>query len=280
MAETWEEEGQKADPNSLYMRREHYIAQVPSNGLVLAAGVDIQDDRFEGEVIAYGDGYESWGIDNFVLHGNPAQPYLWNQLKDRLNAAYKHESGCDMHITAVGIDSGGHYTQQVYDFVKKNPHKRWWPLKGSSESGKPIIANRGSKSNSGNVRLFSVGVDTAKELIYSRLGIANPGPGYCHFPISYDEEYFQQLTAEKRVARYIKGFPKKEFIKIRPRNEALDCRVYALAAITLLNPVFSALSLKINPEEKPTEVPEEEPKLNTLRRRRPARKKRNWATDI
>lgn len=282
LAETWEEEGEKTDPHSLYMRREHYSAQVPNNGLILIAGVDVQDDRIEGEIIAYGAGYESWGVEYFVLHGNPAEPILWEQLEQRLNAPYNHESGSIMHVTAAGIDSG-HYTQQVYDFTKKNSHKRWWPLKGSSESGKPIVNTLGSKSNKGKVRLFTVGTDTAKELIYSRLGIANPGPGYCHFPMSYDEEYFLQLTAEKRVTKYQKGYAKKVFIKTRPRNEAVDCRAYALAAVTLLNPVFTAIEQKMQPKKVPTEDEqfEEHKKLNSsLRRKKPSRKRKNWATDI
>lgn len=281
LAETWEEEGETVDGNALYMRREHYAAEVPQRGLVLVAGVDVQDDRIEGEVIAYGEGFESWGVDYFVLHGNPAEPTLWQQLEDRLNKSYRHEHGDEMQIAAACIDSGGHYTQQVYDFIKKNNHKRWWPIKGSSERGKPIIANRGSTSNKGNVKLFTVGTDTAKELVYSRLGIANPGPGYCHFPIGYDEEYFLQLTAEKRVTRYVKGFPRQEFIKTRARNEALDCRVYALAALILLNPVFEKIAekreaLAIEPEEKPeqketfteTQLKERKKKIRQPRRRK------------
>lgn len=278
LGETWEDEGESVEHNALYLRREFYD-QVPDGGLVLVAGVDVQDDRIEGEVVAYGEDFETWGIEYFVLHGDPGRPQLWEQLQTRLNKQYVHHTGDAMTIAAACIDSGGHYTQQVYDFCKRNAGRRIWAVKGSSERGKPIIATRGSKANKGKVKLFTIGTDTAKELVYSRLKIAEPGPGFCHFPQSYDEEYFLQLTAEKRTTKYVKGFPRLEWQKTRPRNEALDCRVYALAAITLLNPVFSAIKKKLEhqPEEQKspekTETPTEKIiKVRKTRGRRSARR--------
>ena len=112
--------------------------------------------------------------------------------------------------------------------------RRVFAIKGVGGEGRALVG-RPSKNNVGKVRLFPVGVDTAKELIYARLKIKEPGPGYCHFPAHYDDEYFRQLAAEQIVTRFSKGFRKREWKKIRPRNEALDCRVYALAAYALLN---------------------------------------------
>jgi phage terminase large subunit GpA-like protein len=89
------------------------------------------------------------------------------------------------------------------------------------------------------VLLFLVGVDTAKELIFARLQIDEQGPGYMHFNGKCDEEYFKQLTAEKLVTRFSKGFPHKVWVKARARNEALDCEVYALAALTIYNPTMA-----------------------------------------
>ncbi|NET71399.1 MAG: hypothetical protein F6K62_10845 [Sphaerospermopsis sp. SIO1G2] len=95
--------------------------------------------------------------------------------------------------------------------------------------------------NAARIKLFLVGTDTAKESIFSRLKITEEGPGYCHFPAHYDEEYFKQLTAEKFVTRFHKGKTRREWIKIRRRNEALDCRVYNLAAYAILNPKMDAV---------------------------------------
>ena len=98
-----------------------------------------------------------------------------------------------------------------------------------------------------------LGVDTAKEVIYSRLRITEPGPGYFHFPAERDREYFLQLTGEKQVTRFTKGAPKREWIKIRSRNEVLDCTVYALAALKLLSPDFEQLqhSMFFAPRDEP-----------------------------
>jgi phage terminase large subunit GpA-like protein len=80
-----------------------------------------------------------------------------------------------------------------------------------------------------------VGVDAAKTALYDRLKIGEVGPGYCHFPIGRDQEYFDQLTAERKFTRYHNGYPKQEWRKPpAARNEALDCRVYAYAALQAL----------------------------------------------
>ena len=80
-----------------------------------------------------------------------------------------------------------------------------------------------------------IGVDQAKALLFSRLKIIKPGHGYIHFPNSpaFDDEYFAQLTAEKLVTKMRGTRPYAEWVQTRPRNEALDCAVYALAALRL-----------------------------------------------
>ena len=155
LGETWEEEGKTVNHSNLYLRREPY-EKIPEKALLLVAGVDVQDDRIEGEVIAYGAEHESWGIESFVLHGDPGRPVLWQQLQQRIAKQYEHESGQYLSITATCVDSGGHYTQQVYEFCKKNQYRRVWAVKGASTAGKPI-ASRPSTNNKGGVKLFTVG---------------------------------------------------------------------------------------------------------------------------
>jgi len=114
--------------------------------------------------------------------------------------------------------------------------------------GKPIVS-RPTRNNLGKVDLYAVGTDTAKAAIYSRLVIDSAGPGFCHFPksevlgnYSADWEYFRQLTSEKQVTRKSKGKWVKRFEKpAGVRNEALDVRVYAMAALYILNPSLQAL---------------------------------------
>jgi phage terminase large subunit GpA-like protein len=243
LAETWEQEGESVDDGTLFGRREDYNTEeivkkyqdgqiwMPPKAVLITAGVDTQDDRVEMEVVGWGPGEESWSIEFITIRGNPALPEVWNELDRHLLKRYPHESGF-LPIAAAVVDSGGHHTKQVYDFCKRRQMRRIWAGKGQAGPGKPITG-RPSKGNKAGVPLFPIGVDTAKEILYDRLRLDQFGPGYCHFPkrMEYDEEYFKQLTAEKLRTKFLKGFPVKYWEKTRARNEALDMRVYALAAL-------------------------------------------------
>ena len=279
LGESWEEQGETVDGVGLYGRREVYAAQVPMDALLLTAGVDIQRDRIEMEVVAWGDGEESWCVDYLVLPGDTSRPDVWQDLDDCLQANYTHESGSAMHITAACIDSGDQ-TTVVYGFVKPRQSRRIYAVKGIAGPGRPVVkmSRRQKGRKTRDVDLVQIGVDDAKRLIHARLEIEDPGPGYCHFSTDRDEEYFAQLTAEKLVTKYIRGFPTKVWVKTRQRNESLDCRVYAFAALKILNPVWSAIEKRVS--GKKAEKPPEAELTRSTQRKRPAGRKKNWATDI
>lgn len=243
LGETWQEAGERLESDELYRRREHYAAPVPSAGVVLTCAVDVQDDRLELEVKAWAEGHESFAVDFKILHGDPAKPALWESLDQALQQSYSHESGHQLRIACTVIDSGGHFTQEVYAFVKPREGRRVFAIKGKAGVGLPIVS-RPSTSNKGKIKLFSVGTDTTKELVMARLNIQEPGPGYCHYPVSpaFDEEFFKQLTAEERRTDYVKGYAKFHWVKLRQRNEAFDLAVYNTAARELLNPNYQALA--------------------------------------
>lgn len=246
LGETWEAAGETANPETLLGRREAYDADVPDGACVLTAGVDVQGDRLEVYVYGFGEGEETWAVDALPLYGDPNQSEVWTQLDQALAATYGHASGARLPISAACIDSGGHHTQLVYDFVKTRHARRVYAIKGMAGEGRPI-ASAPIQTRTGRqarkVPLYLVGVDSAKALIMSRLQNTAPGPGYWHIPAGHSllgEEYVAQLTSEKLATKFRKGFPTKEWIKTRTRNEALDCAVYALAALRLLNPRWTA----------------------------------------
>lgn len=241
LGETWEEAGEKISDGFLFSRREDYGAHdVPAGGLVLTAGIDVQQDRIELQVLAWGKGEECWSVTYEIFWGDTAKEDVWNDLDLFLQSTFLHESGVKLKIAATGIDTGDQ-TKQVYSFVKPRQNRRIFAVKGSSLSGMPLVA-RPSKNNLAGVQLFPIGTDTAKDMIYGRLKIKDPGPGCMHFPVNYDEEYFRQLTAEKIVTKYVKGFPTRTYKLTRERNEALDTAVYATAALAILNPNFEMLA--------------------------------------
>ena len=240
LGETWEEQGEQLDEYDLLNRREDWGDELPEEVLLLTAGVDVQDDRIEYEVIGWGRGEESWSIEYGTLYGDPSTTELWARLDGILQKTRSHPISGEMVVRASCVDSGGHYTQQVYNYCRLRAGKRVFAVKGIGGEGKPIVG-RPTKNNIGKINLFPIGVDTAKELVYSRLKMTEEGEGYCHFPLDRGEEYFRMLTAERKVTRYFKGRPRQEWMKIRNRNEALDCRVYGLAALGILNLNLEAL---------------------------------------
>ena len=270
LGEVWEEQGESVDDYQVAERREEFGETLEKSILLLTAGVDVQDDRLEVEIVGWGKDEESWSLDYRTLYGDPSSPAVWQDLDNILGQQFEREDGKILTIRSVCIDSGGHHTNSVYTYVRPREGKRIFAIKGVGGTGKPIVG-RPSTNNIGKIRLFPVGVDTAKELLFSRLRITEPGPGYCHFPMSRTDEYFRQLTAEKQVTRYHKGFARREFVKTRPRNEALDVRVYAMGALAILNLNLTALHNRtFMQRENPPEP--EKPQLGPNKPRRPINK--------
>lgn len=242
MGQTWEEEGEQIEEADLYKRRERYNCEVPADVLALTAGIDTQDDRFEIEVVGWGEERESWGIRYHVIYGDLKLKQVWDELDQFLLQTFTTADGRKLKILAACMDSGGHFTNQVYRFCKARFNRRVFAIKGRGGGDVPYISQP-SKSNREKAYLFTLGVDTGKSLLLDRLKVEEEGPGYCHFPKEqgrgYSEDYFVGLTSERQVLTYKKGRPVFEW-RIRDarhrRNEALDCRNYATAAVEIANP--------------------------------------------
>lgn len=248
LGESWEEPTD-TDSGSLIKRRERYNANLPDGVLLLTAGVDTQDDRLEIEVVGWGHGKESWGIEYKIFYGDPTQEAVWIQLDEFLKKEFYFRDGKGLNISTTCIDSGGHCTTEVYRFCKSREHRRIFAVKGKGGDGIPFVG-RVSRNNRERAALFMLGVDQGKQTLISRLKIEFEGEGYCHFPINkdlgYDESFFDGITSESRVVKYYKGRPKVAWVKKKGvRNEPLDCRNYATAAMEILNPDFNLLERTI-----------------------------------
>lgn len=242
LGETWKDKTEGVDPSGLLKRKENWGRVAPEGVVAITAGVDVQDDRLEAEVIGWGVSQESWSLQYHVLHGDPAQSKVWDDLDTVLQQTIQSSDGRTLSIACACVDSGGHQTQRVYEYCKAREHNRVFAIKGASQIGKPLVS-KFSKNNKLRVKLFTIGTDTAKQMIYSRLKIHQPGPGYCHFPADYPEEYFKQLTAERIQTKFVNGHPTRVWVMPKGRrNEALDCRVYGMAALHILNPNLDALA--------------------------------------
>ena len=249
----WEDKGEVPDWGTLFDRREHYkIGRVPLGGYVLTAGVDVQKDRLELEIVAWGKNHENWSVDYRVVYGSPTTQDPWNKLTEILNEEFESEDRIFRKINMLAIDTG-FATQEVYNWVRQQSIHNVMAIKGIDNSLVPLNSptkvdiNYRGKKISNAVRLWKVGVSILKSELYGWLQTEpvrednTPGgrpmgasSSYrCHFP-EYDTEYFKQLTAEQLVTRIVRGYPKREWQKTRDRNEALDCRIYARAAAIAL----------------------------------------------
>jgi len=271
LAETYEEMGERVDDYAVSERVEEFDEKLDSGIVCITAGIDVQDSYLALEIVGWGRDEESWSIDWIQLYGDPSTPHLWNDLDNRLNAIYETEDGRQLGIRSACIDSGGHYTQAVYNYVRPREGKRIFAIKGMAGETRPIVS-KPTRNNIGKIKLFTIGVDNIKELIFSRLKVTIAGAGYCHFPTGRDDEYFKQLAAsEKIVTKYHKGFPRREFVKTRARNEALDCRVYAYAALSILSLRLNDIADRIaNAPAEPEKPKQPQVQNNPVFRPRPS----------
>jgi phage terminase large subunit GpA-like protein len=249
LAETWEEDGEGVAWEPLMARREDW-GDFPAGGLVLTAGVDIQGDRFEYEVVAWGEGEESWSIEHASVMGDFNRPETQAALDQvLLDGRWLHPSGAELSISCALVDSG-HKTKAVYAYTRRRENRRVYACKGVGGPGVPIVG-RPTRRGIERAALFAVGTDTAKELIYSRLADGAAGAGFMHFPHDRPEDWFRQLTAETKVTRYKGGVPYSKFENpSKSRNEALDLRVYATAGLALLRVDWKKLKGAIAPERE------------------------------
>lgn len=266
LGETWEERGTGVETDEILKRREQYDGDVPENVLLLTCGVDVQDNRLEYEIVGWGPEAESWGVRYGVIMGDPGKSYVWRMLNTQvINNTFKRVDGQRLQVMTTCVDSGGHFTKEVYTYCRSQEARRVWAIKGKGGSGMPFIM-RPKKRNDAGTWLFFVGVDVGKDTLMSRLSVKFYGPGYCHFPIDpdtgYGEEYFPGLTSEHRVSRRVLGRTVYHWEKKLSggRNEPLDCRNYAMAALEITGgvSVLDALERQrlaaLNPEKEAVKV--------------------------
>jgi phage terminase large subunit GpA-like protein len=246
LGEPWEERDAGRMDASVLMQRRHAWWQpgkdqvgVPTGVWLLTCGVDVQASppRIEAEVIGWGRGEEHWSIDLRAFSGDPMGDQVWRDLAAYLDTEFPCEDGGTMGIEATCIDTG-YGAMRVYQFVREqSKRRRVWAVKGMSavkkRTQRPLWPKKPTKlKKGGTLNLHILNVDTAKDQIYAWLRVGHPGPGFPHHDFRRDESYFAQLTAEHRVTEYVGGFPVQVWRKPKKApNEALDMRVYALAAL-------------------------------------------------
>lgn len=264
LGELWEDRGDLEDEDTMLARREDYgtredgtPVELPDGVLVLTCGVDTQDDRLEYEILGHGHYGETWGVKKGIIMGDPAYDEPWERLDEVISHTYRFANGRGLTISITFVDSGGHKTQHVYNQCRARLHRRVFAIKGQGGDGVPftrppskvkIIVNGKAV---GQTWLYSIGVDAGKAEIMGALKVKEAGPKFCHFPKGeergYDNAFFTGLLSEKLVMKTDRGRTRWAWVKLpgHERNEALDCRNYALAAFRVLDPDLDAVERRI-----------------------------------
>lgn len=232
--------GESISDLAVAQRVESYTTTtIPNEVFVLTAGVDVQGDRFEWEVLGHTENGSTFNIDYKIYPCDTKDESSYEELKNQLlNTKYVRHDGVELQVFLTLIDSG-YNTKQVYKFVGINKKNRIYAVKGVAGPKAMIVE---SKSKYGNANFYKVGVDIFKEMLFNQLQITDPSkPGYCHFPEDRSQEYFVQLcqseTRTWNIDKHGKGYWHFEKRDANTRNEPLDCRVYALAAFDILKKV-------------------------------------------
>lgn len=247
LGETWQEKGEAPEWRRLYDRRERYKIGTVPGGALLTAGVDVQKDRLEVEIVAWGRGGESWSVESLVIPGDTSTEEILANLDKLLERTWPHVAGVEIPLSRMAVDSG-YNTQVIYNWARRWPMNRVICIKGQDKESvllgqpSPVDVSQQGRRIARGYKVWPVGVSLAKSELYARLRLERPTDealaaggkfpaGYCHFP-EYGENFFEQITAEQLVGHRTKGGYVKlswELIQGR-RNEKLDCRIYARAA--------------------------------------------------
>jgi phage terminase large subunit GpA-like protein len=260
LGEPYKERGETVSWKAMFDRREQPWKSLNERVGVITLGCDVQKDRLECEVVAWGEHEESWGLEYRVFYGDPTEIHVWQMLDELLLRRYLTEHGGQMQIAGAFIDSG-YLVNEVYAFTGERESRRIYASKGVGGVGVAAVNYTASRNNPMRVPLFKIGVDTCKDTMYGRMRIWEPGPGYMHFQQTddYGQHYFEMLTAEElRTVKDKSGHAVRRWmLPGGKRNEALDCRILAWAALLNLRPDWQAIKHSLESQRGHSAAPVE-----------------------
>lgn len=281
LGQLWEDRGDLEDGDTMLARREDYgtrpdgaPAELPDGVLVLTCGVDTQDNRLEYEVVGHGKYGETWGIAKGIIPGRPDTSEVWERLDGVIDHVYTFKNGRGLKISVTCVDSGGHFTQEVYAACRARLAKHVFAIKGKGGDGIPFVSPPSKVAIRDNRKitcwLYTIGVDAGKAAIMGNLKVQEPGPKYCHFSrnpdAGYDMNFFNGLLSEKLELTRTKRGDQWAWVKLpgHNRNEALDCRNYAMAGLKIINPDMDAVERRLKELAEP-EPQRPQPRQRTKR---------------
>ncbi|RDD29905.1 hypothetical protein CR161_03820 [Prosthecochloris sp. ZM] len=279
LGELYEEKGDRIHEHPLMERREQYPGRLPAKLELITAGVDVQGDRLECEIIGWAADGENWSLGYHVLWGNTQLRSTYGQLEEIFDMTWIREDDAMLSVDALGIDTGFNPVEKkntegvdshiIYDYVEEaSKLNRVFALKGSSSRVEGVVKK--TRAGSRRLTLWMLDGEQIKDIVLKRLSIEPGKPGSAHFPLDYDRAYFKMLTAEEKRTRG----DRKQWVKIRERNEAVDTRQYAYAVMLILKPRWGNIKRSVAKTEPEREMPVQEPDFPNKKRKLKVKKRK------
>lgn len=190
---------------------EYRAGEVPTGALVLTLGMDCQKDRVEWQLVGWGREFRRWTIDRGIIPGHisetdPKGVTVHQRLDELLKSSWRNSSGHEMTIDLAAID-GNAWTEEVWLWARRHPASKLIMVRGANSDQAPLIARvkRERNPKTGKLlkyssRFYNIGVSSLKLWLYRNLAKTDPlERGYVGLPKGLDDDFFQQLTAERRV---------------------------------------------------------------------------------
>ncbi|MFW6030988.1 MAG: phage terminase large subunit family protein [Myxococcota bacterium] len=291
LAESWEDRGETVDPDSLATRLADYGAEVPDGVGIITAFVDVQVNRIELQVQGFGIREESWVLAHYRIYGDPERPEVWQRLEGLRKRSWMHASGRPMHIQIMGVDAG-YLPSTVYDYVRGKEGEGVYAFDGQGGKRSYVVQAR-RRPNQAGVRPWKIAVDTFKDLLFRRLRIQQPGPGYIHFvsrpkeeqppegavvvDLGMDREYFEQAEGEEVKWERSAGQLRRRYVE-RPgkANEFIDLHVGCLAGLHIIPGVREQLPDLVERARRHPDDDDEKEGKRRKGRKRPKKKRGGW----
>jgi phage terminase large subunit GpA-like protein len=246
LGEPWESRAEKKSWEELRARAEDYIKGViPAGGLLLTAGADVQKNRIELQVVAWGVDMESWVIDYQYFYGETGQrtARVWTDFQTFIQTKKYPLKNIEIPITLTAIDTGYNPDEDrdagtntttehiVYEVVARNA-ARVIACRGNAKLKDMILKEERVKRQSPLKRRYDVAVNELKDETFVKVDLPRGSSGEIHFPKDAGEEYFKGFVSEV-FAEIEPG--KWGYRKVFDRNEPLDTYILNRAAAERLN---------------------------------------------
>jgi phage terminase large subunit GpA-like protein len=243
LAEPFSNATDELDENQIAKKAESFsLDAIPDDVISITSGTDLGDTYADTVFVGHTKDGAQYVLGQVVTHGSPQDESFWQEIDGLLRREYDHPLGGKMRLDASIIDSGdGEHTSKCYDYTRPRLHRRVF-------SGKGMSGNRptATRSHVKQTTLIVIGVDGIKATLYGNIAAGKK----IKFSNTLEARYYEELASERRVLKYYKGQPSRQWIrKSGMRAESLDATVYGICARSLVTLNFDtrASELKLEP---------------------------------